>query len=459
MFHLSSITNASAQVILGLSIILFAGFVITRITKKLRLPNVTGYILSGVLIGPYVLDLIPGEIVEHMEFVTDVALAFIAFGVGRYFKLSTLRASGSKIVILTLLESLAAAVLVTASMALIFHLPMPFCLLLGAIGSATAPASTIMTIRQYQAKGEFVNTILQVVALDDAVALIAFSVCAAVVSAMEDSSKALDFGVVILPVILNAVTVIAGGALGYVLHRLIDNERRSSDHRLILTTAILLFITGFCTCFDISPLLSCMALGAVYTNVSDNDRVFTQVNSFTPPILLMFFVLSGMRLNLPSLATAGVIGIFYFFIRILGKYTGAYAGARICGYSANIRNYLGLALIPQAGVSIGLGSGSSPPRPALCSPPSSSLPVCCMKWLARLVPRLPFSSPTPLKKRMPTLSSRRELPTTEPHKKAGRLKAPGLFSPSYQPRRSSFICRRKLSRTALNFRRSRSRRR
>ena len=352
MFHLSSITNASAQVILGLSIILFAGFVITRITKKLRLPNVTGYILSGVLIGPYVLDLIPGEIVEHMEFVTDVALAFIAFGVGRYFKLSTLRASGSKIVILTLFESLAAAVLVTASMALIFHLPMPFCLLLGAIGSATAPASTIMTIRQYQAKGEFVNTILQVVALDDAVALIAFSVCAAVVSAMEDSSKALDFGVVILPVILNAVTVIAGGALGYVLHRLIDNERRSSDHRLILTTAILLFITGFCTCFDISPLLSCMALGAVYTNVSDNDRVFTQVNSFTPPILLMFFVLSGMRLNLPSLATAGVIGIFYFFIRILGKYTGAYAGARICGY--NIRNSLGLALIPQAGVSIGL---------------------------------------------------------------------------------------------------------
>ena len=112
MFHLSSITNASAQVILGLSIILFAGFVITRITKKLRLPNVTGYILSGVLIGPYVLDLIPGEIVEHMEFVTDVALAFIAFGVGRYFKLSTLRASGSKIVILTLFESLAAAVLV-----------------------------------------------------------------------------------------------------------------------------------------------------------------------------------------------------------------------------------------------------------------------------------------------------------------------------------------------------------
>lgn len=90
-----------------------------------------------------------------------------------------------------------------------------------------------------------------------------------------------------------------------------------------------MFITGFCTCFDISPLLSCMALGAVYTNVSDNDRVFTQVNSFTPPILLMFFVLSGMRLNLPSLATAGVIGIFYFFIRILGKYTGAYAGARI----------------------------------------------------------------------------------------------------------------------------------
>lgn len=139
----------------------------------------TGYIISGVLIGPYVLNLIPEVIIERMDFVTDAALAFIAFGVGKYFKLSQLRKSGAKIFIITAFESLTAALLVTLVMIFVFHLSVPFALLLGAIGSATAPASTIMTIRQYKAKGEFVNTILQVVALDDAVALLAFSVCAA----------------------------------------------------------------------------------------------------------------------------------------------------------------------------------------------------------------------------------------------------------------------------------------
>ena len=142
MLHLDKLDSMSAQVIISLAIILIAGFLMTRITKKLRLPNVTGYIISGVLIGPYVLNLIPEIIVERMDFVTDAALAFIAFGVGKYFKLSQLRKSGAKIFIITAFEALTAALLITLVMIFVFHLSVPFALLLGAIGSATAPASS-----------------------------------------------------------------------------------------------------------------------------------------------------------------------------------------------------------------------------------------------------------------------------------------------------------------------------
>lgn len=349
---LASISNPSAQIILSLAIMLLAGFLMTRLTKLIHLPNVTGYILAGVLIGPYALKLVPITVIQGMEFVTDIALAFIAFGVGKYFKLAKLRRNGKRVFIITLLEALVAALFITLTMIFIFHLPVSFSLLLGAIGCATAPASTLMTIRQYRAKGDFVNTILQVVALDDAVALIAFSVCAAIARALTSGDGA-NLQTVLLPVLYNIIVVIVGGALGFVLHKLIDGNR-SNDHRLVLVITTLLLITGVCTFLDISPLLSCMAMGTVYINVGGNKKIFKQVNGFTPPVLLLFFVLSGMRLDLPSLATAGVIGVTYFFVRIIGKYTGAFVGAAISGASKEIRNYLGLALVPQAGVSIGL---------------------------------------------------------------------------------------------------------
>lgn len=353
MINLSIITNSSAQVILSLAVMLFAGFLVTRITKLLKLPNVTGYILAGVLIGPYVLNLISADMIKSMDFITDVALAFIAFGVGKYFRFSELKASGSKIFILTVFESLVAAALITLSMIFIFHLSVPFSLLLGAIGSATAPASTIMTIKQYRAKGEFVNTILQVVALDDAVALIAFSICAAVAEAMENGGAGISASVILIPILTNILTIGFGAFCGYLLHRCID-KKRSDYHRLVLVTAILLALTGLCTALNISPLLSCMVMGMVYINISHSKQIFKQVDNFTPSILLLFFVLSGMRLNIPALKTAGIIGISYFFIRIVGKCLGAWLGSSIGGFSKPIRKYVGLALIPQAGVSIGL---------------------------------------------------------------------------------------------------------
>ena len=327
MLHINAIPSTSAQVILSLAVMLFAGFLMTRLTKLARLPNVTGYILAGVLIGPYLLNLIPETVAGGMDFVTDVALAFIAFGVGKYFKLERLRKNGRQVLLLTVFEALTAALLIFLVMVFVFRLPIPFSLLLGAIGSATAPASTIMTIRQYKAKGEFVNVLLQIVALDDAVALIAFSICAAVARGME-SESGVGVQTVVLPVLFNLLALAAGVLAGWLLHKLIS-ENRSSQHRLVLVTGMLLAITGMCTALDISPLLACMVMGAVYINASGNKKVFKQVNAFTPPIQMLFFVLSGMRLDLTALAAAGVIGVVYFLVRILGKYAGAWLGALV----------------------------------------------------------------------------------------------------------------------------------
>lgn len=343
----------TAGITLSIAIMLATGFLITRITKRLGLPNVTGYILGGVMIGPWCLNLVPLQYIERMDFVTDLALAFIAFGVGRYFKLSALKANGKSMVILTLAESLTAGVLITLAM-LALGLSLSFSLLLGAIGCATAPASTIMTIRQYKAKGPFIDAILQVVALDDAVALIAFSVCAAFVQA-EAGGGTVSKSQIVIPVLLNLGVLAAGTASGIALSKMI-HERRSKDHSLVLACITIMGLAGVCTAMNISPLLACMASGTAYINTSGNKHLFKQLNQFTPPLLVLFFVLSGMRLVLPSLVEAGLIGIIYFLVRIGGKYAGAAAGSAAIHASPQIRRYLGLALIPQAGVSIGLAA-------------------------------------------------------------------------------------------------------
>lgn len=344
--------NANTTTILSISIILSAAFLLTRITKPLKLPNVTGYILAGILIGPYALNLIPANVSQGMEFLTDLALAFIAFGVGRFLKITKIRQNSRQVLIITLFESLCAAILITLSMYYIFKVDLPLALLLGAIASATAPASTIMTIRQYDAKGSFVNMILQVVALDDVVALIAFSACAAVVQNINDNGG-IGASVVITPILTNLAAIGLGILAGFILNLLIT-DKRSEDNRLLIPVAMISAVTGFCAAFDISPLLACMAFGTCYINISDNKRLFNQISNFAPPIMAMFFVLSGMRLDVPALKTAGIIGIAYFFIRIIGKYLGAYMGATLSGAEPEVRKYFGLTLVPQAGVSIGL---------------------------------------------------------------------------------------------------------
>lgn len=340
------------NVITSLAVILLAGFSMAKIVHLLRLPNVTGYILSGILIGPFCFNLISPVIIDGMDFVSDIALAFIAFSVGKYLKLSVLRESGSRIIFLTFCEALSAAAAVITLMIFVFHLPVSFALILGATGSATAPASTIMTIRQYKAKGTFVTTLLQVVALDDAVALIAFSLCAAVAQAL-DSGTRLDLNVFLYPVALNLLMIITGAIFGFIFDKIIT-EKSSNVDRIILAILCILMVTGFCNSLNVSPLLSCMAFGTAYANKSHDKKMFRQVNGFAQPVFLLFFVRSGMSLDITSLRTAGIIGIAYFFVRMIGKYIGAFVGSLVIKTPPEVRNYLGLALMPQAGVSIGL---------------------------------------------------------------------------------------------------------
>lgn len=353
MFDLAGLLsgNRVAYILIELGIILLGGFCFTRITKLLKLPNVTGYIICGILIGPSVFNLISSDFVSALDFVSDIALAIIAFGVGKYFKISTLKKAGPKVLLITVLEALTAGIIVFIVTYFCFHLSLSFVLILSAIATSTAPASTMLTIKQYDAKGEFVDTLLQVVALDDVICLLLYSVAIAVADGMETQS--VSYQVVLMPILYNLLFIVVGFVAGVLISVLLG-KRRNRDVRLILLMAAVLLLCGCCSIFDVSPLLCCMVLGATYINFEKDTKVFETMDRFSSPVTCIFFVRSGMALSLGALKSIGLIGLVYFLIRIVGKLLGSYVGCLITKKPKLVRNYLGLALIPQAGVSIGL---------------------------------------------------------------------------------------------------------
>ena len=357
-------TSPVAGVIISVALMLFSGFAMTRLTKLARLPNVTGYILAGILIGPYVLNLVPQRIIDGTDFLSDIALAFIAFSTGEFFKLSVLKKSGMKVVWITILEAVLASVFIFILTYFVLRLDLAFSIVLAALASATAPASTMMTIRQTGAKGDFVDTLLQVVALDDVVGLVLYSVAISIALASLSGASGFSFETLGKPVVLNLLVVGLGSLFGLFM-KLLMPQKRSKDNKLIISVALLFAFCGVCALLDLSPLLGCMMMGTVYTNIADDDKLFKQLNYFNPPILLLFFVRSGLNFNLSALFDSSssighvpliVVGVCYFFTRIIGKYAGAFLGCLITKKNHLVRNYLGLALIPQAGVAIGLAA-------------------------------------------------------------------------------------------------------
>ena len=355
--------NSVAPIIVSLALMLSLGFLMTRITKKLRLPNVTAYIVVGILMGPFGLNLIPQYFIKNSAFLGDIALAFIAFSTGEFFRLEALRRNGIKVAFITLMEALSASILVFILTFIVLKLSLPFAIVISALAAATAPASTVMTIRQTKAKGDFVDTLLQVVALDDVVGLIMYSMAISIaVSSL--SGNAFSIMSVIKPLALNIGVLLLGCVFG-LLMSWVFSASHSDDNRLIIALAFMLAFCGICALIDVSPLLGCMSMGTTYINTSEDEKLFMQLNYFSPPLLLLFFVRSGVSFDLGALLNASgaigstpllTIGILYFLVRIVGKYAGAFLGCYFVGKPATTRNYLGLALIPQAGVAIGLAA-------------------------------------------------------------------------------------------------------
>lgn len=348
-------------IIISISLMLFLGFLMTRITKLLKLPNVTAYIITGILIGPYFLNLIPQKVISGMDFITDISLAFIAFSVGKFFKLSLLKKNGIKVLIITLFETIISSLLVFVLMYNVLHLELTLSVLLSVLASCTSSASTVMTIRQTNSKGDFVDTLLQVVALDIVVGVIAYSVATSLVVA--NINNTFTISTIFNPILTNLLALVIGIVFGIFL-KMIISEKRTTDNKLIVSIATLLFYCGICEILDLSPLLGCIAMGSVYINTTNDEKLFKQLNYFNPPILLLFFTLSGLKFDINLLFTSGnmggislfKIGIIYFITRLIGKYVGAYLGCRVAKKSDDISKYMGLALIPQAGVAIGLAA-------------------------------------------------------------------------------------------------------
>lgn len=362
IYHNLQQSSPVATIIISVAFMLFFGFLMTRITKKLRLPNVTAYIVTGVLMGPYCLDLIPGQVIGGMDFLADIALAFIAFSTGQYFRFSALKKNGVKVIIITICEALLASGIVFVLLFVVLHLDLVFSLVLAALAAATSSASTVMTIRQTRAKGDFVDTLLQLIAVDNIVALLMYSTAISVAAAAI-SGEPFSLISVVMPLLTNVGVLLLGGVFGFFMKWMIED--RSTDNRLIIAVAFLFAFCGICALLEISPLLGCMSMGTVYVNIAADDKLFKQLNYFSPPILLLYFVRSGLNFDLDALfgvsaATGAVplllITILYFFGRIIGKYFGSFLGCLFVRKKKEVRNYLGMALVPQAGVAIGLAA-------------------------------------------------------------------------------------------------------
>lgn len=332
---------------------MLVGLLFNRIAKRIGLPNVTGYLVAGLLIGPSLLGIFNEQSIEEATVITNVALGFIAFSIGGEFKLSNIRRLGKAVLIVTCCEALGAVFLVDVVLSAL-GFPPPLALTLGAIAAATAPAATLMVVRQYNAHGPVTDILLTAVALDDTVGLIVFSISLSVVQGISAGQAASLQSILLSPLKEIILSLVVGGAIGIALS-LASRYFHSKSNRLCLVICSVLLGTALADRWGLSALLLCMANGATMVNLrEDSDKILDVTDSWTPPLFLLFFVISGAELNPKILPSVGLLGIAYLLARSAGKYLGAFAGGRLSKCNPNVQKYLGVALLPQAGVAIGM---------------------------------------------------------------------------------------------------------
>lgn len=365
------------QTLLEISIALMAGLLMSRVVKPLKLPAVTGYLIAGILIGPYCL----GRIglsglgftsiadVSALSILNDVALGFIAFAIGDEFRLSQLKHTGKQATIIGIFQAVVTTALVDAALiGLHFilgeeRLPLSSAIILGAIASATAPAATLMVVRQYKAKGKLTNLLLPIVALDDAVGLIIFAVSFGVAKALVHGEFSL-VSVLVDPLAEIVFSLVLGAILGWALSFSEKFFHSRSKRQAIVITAIFFAVALSKLHFNIgpvhvgfSPLLVCMMLGTIFCNICEfSANLMEKTDRWTTPLFILFFVLSGAELEFSVFSDMSVIGIgvVYIIVRSLGKYFGARISAKASKCEPHIQKYLGITLLPQAGVALGM---------------------------------------------------------------------------------------------------------
>ena len=372
------------------AVLILVALLSSRLMKLLRLPNVTGYIITGIIAGPFVFGLLFNnftyegikeslifDYVNQIKWVSSVALGFIAFSIGTSFKTRVLKTLGKRVVIITVLEALGASLLVFLVL-MILHFIFPkeigweLVLTLSAISSATAPAATLMVIKQYRAHGPLVDTLLPVVALDDAAALILFAILFQIASVISTGGDFSFYKMLVKPLLEILISLGIGAVIGVVIS-LFNKLFKSRNNRLAFCIFSVfaalgfyyLFKQDFMGEFELSSLLICMMSGIIYTNMAESPNPTLDVlDRFTSPIYMIFFVISGASLDLTIFfSNSGliVVGIAsaYILFRVIGKWLGAFTGASIAKCEPQVRKYIGFALVPQAGVAIGLATTAS----------------------------------------------------------------------------------------------------
>lgn len=364
------------EILFCLSIALFAGLLLSRLAKLLKLPAVTAYLVAGVLIGPFCLGafgveglgFISLENAEEYSIISDVALGFIAFSIGNEFRLKELKHIGKQATVIGILQAIFTTLVVDiALIALHFAipetLPLPAAIILGAVASATAPAATLMVVKQYKAKGPVTSTLLPVVALDDAVGLVLFAISFGIARAIMAGEVSLLS--IILEPLLEVILSLALGAIMGIIFTFIERFFHSRSKRLAVSVAfVFLTVAISMVSFKIgsvhiafSSLLSCMMLGTIFCNICDfSAELMDRLDRWTAPIYVLFFVLSGAELNLSVFKDymVVIIGLVYIIFRCVGKYFGARLSANIVDADSNVKKYLGITLFPQAGVALGM---------------------------------------------------------------------------------------------------------
>ncbi len=362
--------------LLSVSVALLAGLLMTRLFKPLKLPSVTAYLIAGVLVGPYCLGALgwnglgfaTHEAVEGLGMIADVALGFIAFSIGNEFRLNELKKTGKQALVIGIVQALVAALLVDGALIVIHlvapdKLTVPQAITLGAIATAPAPAATLMVVRQYKAKGPLTKLLLPIVALDDAVGLVVFAVSFGIAKTMVSGS--LDLASILLnPLVEIVCSLLLGAVMGWVLTQL-EKLFNSNTNRLNMTIA-LVFLTASLSMLDFhigpvhvhfSSLLVCMMLGTIFCNICPlSEDLMAAADKWTSPLFALFFVISGAELELSVFTDLAIVGIgaVYIIFRSMGKYFGAMGSAMATKCSPAICKYLGITLLPQAGVALGM---------------------------------------------------------------------------------------------------------